>query len=166
MPREKPEIIIVTGKVNSGKTTILEKLLSDEKTKGISPTGIIARGVFEGKIKVGFDVHDLSNGSSMPLARISRMADHGFSVGKYYFSTQAFNFAKKAILNFRSRGVVFIDEVGPIELKGEGYAGCLKVILESDVSRLYVAVRSDILSDILYQFFKSKPTRIIKTDRQ
>jgi nucleoside-triphosphatase THEP1 len=166
MPQEKPEIIIVTGKVNSGKTTILEKLLADEKLKGISPTGIIARGVFEGKAKVGFDVKDLSDGTSMPLARIGRMADHGFSVGKYSFSAQAFKFAQKAILNFRNNGVVFIDEVGPLELKGGGYAGCLNVVLESDISRLYVTVRSEILPEFSNKFIKSNPTKIITADQK
>jgi nucleoside-triphosphatase THEP1 len=164
MPREKLEVIIVTGKVNSGKTTILEKLALDEKSKGISPSGIIARGVFEGKTKVGFDVKDLSTDISMPLARIGRMADHGFSAGKYSFSTQAFKFAQRAILSFSSKGVVFIDEVGPLELKGDGYADCLKVLLDSDISRLYVAVRSDILSEFSSKFLKSTPARIIKAE--
>jgi nucleoside-triphosphatase THEP1 len=164
MPQEKLEVIIVTGKVNSGKTTILEKLVSDEKSKGISPTGIIARGVLEGETKVGFDVRDLSSGSSMPLARIGKMADHGFSVGKYSFSTHAFKFAQRAILNFRRMGVVFLDEVGPLELNNEGYANCLRALLESDISRLYVAVRSDFLPEFSSKFLKSNPARIIKAD--
>lgn len=155
-------MVIVTGKISSGKTTMMEKLIEREKTKGKSPVGIIARGVFKGKAKVGFNVVDLSTGSSMPLARIGEEIKNGFSVGKFTFSNEALEFAQKALLNFKYDDVVFLDEVGPLELGEKGYANCLRTLLDSDISRLYIAVRSECLPEFLEKFFTSRQVKIIR----
>jgi nucleoside-triphosphatase THEP1 len=160
----KPEIIIVTGEINSGKTTLLEKLVKEEKTKGLTPTGIIARGIFDGKIKIGFDVIDLSSGISMPLARTDRPFDNGFVIGKYYFSGDAFKFAQDALLNFRPHGVVFLDEAGPLELEGRGHADCLRILIDSNIIRLYVSVRSECLKEFIEKFAKINPVKIIQVN--
>jgi nucleoside-triphosphatase THEP1 len=162
MPDLKPKIIIITGKVNSGKTTMMEKFINDEKLTGTSPSGIIARGVFKDKIKLGFDVIDISDGTSKPLARIDNYFENGFSVGKYYFSEEAFDFARTALLNYSHNGVVFLDEAGPLELSGGGYSACLKTLLDSDIARLYIVVRSECLTEFIEKFLKSNPTRIIR----
>jgi nucleoside-triphosphatase THEP1 len=142
MPERNPEVIIITGNINSGKTTMMEKLYENEKTKGKSPIGIIARGVFRGKAKVGFDVVNLSTGNSMPLARIGREIRGGFSVGKFTFSNEGLEFARKALLNSKYSDVVFIDEMGPLELEDKGYANCLKTLLDSRyIIRSYFVIR-------------------------
>jgi nucleoside-triphosphatase THEP1 len=160
MPQEKLEVILITGNINSGKTTLLEKLFWEERAKKISPTGIIALGVYDGETKIGFIVRDLENGCSQPLARVKKMADHAFSAGKYSFSTEGFEFAKRALLNFKSQGVVFVDEVGPLELHDKGYADCLKTLIKSDISRLYIAIRSCCVSEFTYKFLIPNMPRV------
>ena len=162
MNKTTPEIIIITGKINSGKTTMLEKLVDEEKSMEYSPSGIIARGVFEGDTKIGFDVTDLSSGITTPLARIDKVFDDGFSVGKYFFSNVAFKFAQNALLKYQPNGVVFLDEAGPLELDGRGYAECLTTLINSDISRLYIAVRDECLNEFILKFVKSKSMKIIK----
>ncbi len=162
MSSQEPEIIIVTGEIDSGKSRMLEKLALDEKRNGVS--GIIARGVVENGAKIGFDMIDLSSGIKIPLARTAWEPETGFKVGKYIFSREGFNLACEALLNFRQDGVVFLDEAGPLELNGEGYADCLKTLLGSNISRLYVAVRGECLNEFTQKFVKSNPTKIIRTD--
>lgn len=159
-----PEIIIITGKVNSGKSTMLEKLVKKEKAKGASPTGIIARGVFKEDTKIGFDVIDLSSRISMPLARVNEPFENGLAIGKYYFSSDAFKFAQDALLNFRPHGVVFLDEAGPLELEGRGYADCLRTLIDSDISQLYVSVRSECLEEFVKKYVKANPVKIIRVN--
>jgi nucleoside-triphosphatase THEP1 len=164
MLKRGPKVVIITGKINSGKTTMMEKLFERKKTEGKSPVGIIARGVFRGKAKVGFDVVDLSTGSSMPLARIGREIRGGFSVGKFTFSNEGFQFAQKVLLNFKYNDIVFLDEVGPLELDGKGYANCLKTLLDSDISKLYIAVRSECLPEFMEKFFASRQVKVIQVE--
>jgi nucleoside-triphosphatase THEP1 len=152
MPQNKLEVILITGNINSGKTTMLEKLFREERAKGKTSSGIIALGVYDGETKIGFNVRDLGSGCSKPLARVEKMVDHAFSAGKYSFSIEGFEFAKEAILNFKSQGVVFVDEVGPLELNDKGYADCLKTLIKSDISRLYIAIRSACVSEFIFKF--------------
>jgi len=158
-----PEVILVTGGVNSGKTGMMKRLVNKEKTAGNKPAGIIAEGIFEAGEKAGFDVKDLSSGKSMTLARISPEKDNGFPAGKYFFSNEGFEFAKKALMNYSPGGTVFLDEAGPLELADKGYAGCLRTLLNSPISVLYVSVRSGCLAQIREKFFRgAKNLKILK----
>ena len=156
-----PEVVLITGPIDSGKTTSLERLVEIEKTKGNSPTGIIGRGVFDGEAKIGFDAVDVSAGSSWPLARIGKEIKDGFSVGKFTFSNEALELAQATLLNFRQNGVVFLDEVGPLELAGEGYADCLRTLLDSNIARLYISVRSECLQGFEREFLGSIHVTIV-----
>ncbi len=162
MAEKMMEVVVVTGKVNSGKTTKLEELFAAEKSEGKSATGIIARSIFAGRIKTGFDVVDLATGYSMPLTRRGQGRKAGFSVGKFTFFSKGFEFAEKALLNFKSRGVVFLDEVGPLELEGKGHADCLRTLLNSDLDKLYLSVRKECLAKVVKKFLQGKQLKILK----
>jgi nucleoside-triphosphatase THEP1 len=158
------EIILVTGIVNSGKTTLMEELAEQESLQGNSLSGIIAPGVFKEGEKIGFDVTDLSTGHSKPLARAGNSGMRGFSAGRFVFSNEGLNFAKKALLNFRPGGVVFLDEVGPLELNGGGYTGCLRRLLRSDIGRLYISVRHECLPAVRRKFLFPRPATVMETE--
>jgi len=166
MISQNPEIIIIKGPVNSGKSKIMEKLADSEKKNGSLVSGIIARGVFEQDSKIGFDLINISSETTQPLARISNPDDEFFPVGKYNFSKDGFLFAKEALLDFHNGGVVFLDEVGPLELEGGGYADCLITLLNSDISRLYIAVRDSCLETVVEEFLDKRNYRIIKVEKQ
>jgi len=158
------EVIVITGRINSGKSTALVKLAEHERAEGNSPTGIIAGGIFDNGDKTGFKVTDLFSGKTMTLARIGRQIPDSFTIGRYIFSNEAFSFAIKALLNYKKAGVVFLDEVGPQELKGEGYHDCLIKLLNSDISRLYVTVRHGCLEGFKSNYLNGKKYRIIDID--
>ncbi|PIV17990.1 MAG: hypothetical protein COZ15_01625 [Elusimicrobia bacterium CG_4_10_14_3_um_filter_49_12_50_7] len=82
------EIVVITGKTNLGKTTLLERLVEHEKSAGRLSTGIIARGAFNGKNKIGFDAMDISTGKTVPLARSGNKIKNGFPAGRFYFSVK------------------------------------------------------------------------------
>ncbi len=157
-------MIIVTGEVDSGKTEALKILGGREKERGNSPTGVIAPGVYQDGNKIGFDAMDLSTGHSVPLARTSWEPKDGFSVGRFLFSNRGFDFARCALLKFKSGGVVFIDEVGPIELRGAGYADCLRRLLNSDISRLYMSVRNGCVEEVVDKFLLSRQCKILRIE--
>lgn len=154
------EIIIITGGINSGKTTLLQEWVKKEKSQGQFPTGIVALGVFKEGIKTGFEVINLATNESMPLAGSEDGITEGFRVGRFTFSSVGFEFAKNSLLNFKSRGVVFLDEAGPLELDGEGYAPCLKVLLQSDIAKLYICIRQECLKEFSQIFLNSNKFKI------
>lgn len=139
----------------------MEKFVKTEHAHGFSLSGIVAKGVFMGETKIGFDVRDVSNGRSRVLARIDGDISEGFMVGRYVFSSRGFEFAKDALLNYRRGGVVFVDEAGPLELEGKGYADCIRTLIDSDVSRMYVSIRIECVGEFLKTFCTDRHVKIV-----
>jgi nucleoside-triphosphatase THEP1 len=81
-------------------------------------------------------------------------------VGQYSFSKKTLEFAKGALLNYTSGGVVFLDEAGPLELAGEGYAFCITSLLESHISKLYMVVRENLVDQICERFLRGRPEKL------
>lgn len=162
MPANKIEVVLITGKINSGKTTSIINLVEQERERGNSPTGIIAHGVFENGIKTGFDVEDIASGQKMPLARKGQAFTDSFPVGRFTFSVDGFEFARRALLKFKPGGSVFIDEAGPLELRGEGYADCLHTLFKSDITKIYIVVRDDCVDEFKEKFLKGENIEIIE----
>jgi nucleoside-triphosphatase THEP1 len=154
------EIILITGPVNSGKSTALMKLVERERADGNSPTGIVAKGVFDNDRKIGFDIIDLSSDKIIPMARVDWQIANSFRIGRYIFNHDAFQSAYKALLNYQQNGVVFLDEAGPLELDGGGYAECLRQLLDADISRLYIVVRDTCVDDFIGMFLGNRDFQI------
>jgi nucleoside-triphosphatase THEP1 len=155
------EIILITGPINSGKSSAMMKLVLQEKAAGFFPTGIIARAVIEHDRKIGFDIIDLLSDEIKPLARLNWNISDSFKVGKYLFAREGFEFARKALLNFHTDGVVFLDEAGPLELDDCGYADCLRQLIDSNIRKLYIAVREECVTELREKFFLGKNVKIL-----
>jgi nucleoside-triphosphatase len=158
------EIILIIGPINSGKSSAMMKLVLQEKAAGLSSTGIIAKAIIEDGRKIGFDVLDLSSDEIKPLARINWQISNSFKVGKYVFAREGFEFACKALLNFHPDGVVFLDEAGPLELSNRGYADCLRQLIDSNISRLYIAVRDVCVTELREKFLQEKSVKILNIE--
>ena len=68
-------------------------------------------------------------------------------------------------MNFEYGDIVFLDELGPLELEGRGYAKCLKTLLDSDISKLYIAVRSECLQEFTEKFSVSGQVKVIQVKK-
>jgi len=149
-----PELIIVSGPVTSGKSSYLEKLLEKEQEKSLSAvSGIIAPGVYSNGQKNGYDAVYVSCGERFALARTDWNVPSGFKRGRFIFCPENMRKAADLISSCRMGGSVFIDEVGPLELRGEGYADAVRKIFKTGVSRAYISVREACLDRVMKEFF-------------
>ena len=77
-------------------------------------------------------------------------------IGKYIFSLAGFDRAKNIIRNAtkRKNGWLIIDEVGPLELKGEGFEEEIKELLNSkdDSLKVIIVVRESLLEQVVTYF--------------
>jgi nucleoside-triphosphatase THEP1 len=117
------------------------------KGDGVILSGITAPAVYKGKEKIGYDIVNIADSRRKVLARKDKNFKDGFSIGPYKFSEKGFNDARKILLDYKPSGFVFLDEAGPLELKGKGYADIIKQLLNSSIKRLYVVVRSSCLHE-------------------
>jgi len=146
-----PEVFIITGDINSGKSFLMAKLAEEQKKLGKKTGGIIAEGVFSDGVKTGFDIFEPGSGKKYSLAKTEESRGD-ISAGKYRFSLESFEKAKEALMDFDENSVVFLDEAGPLELDGEGYALCLESIMASNIESLYLTVRESCVGQIREKF--------------
>ena len=145
---------IVTGEVNAGKTTLMRTLFhSTPASDGLLSEKIYADGDFS-----GYHLVHLQSGETRELALLQK-AYHGqfreaCRLGPFVFSEEAFRFGTEILKRQSANPAVctlFLDEAGPLELQGWGFAGVLPALLLCGKS-LYITVRFGCLEEFLRKF--------------
>jgi nucleoside-triphosphatase THEP1 len=147
-------IKIVTGPINTGKSTWLEK---DFKTKD-NADGFVCRKVKINNEHIGYELVHLATGESCQFIRkIDYIPDgwnEAFRLGMHYtFNREGLEFANHITDEALSKGVkcFYLDEVAHLELKGQGFAELLRRILEAKID-LVLVVREALVEKICNAF--------------
>ncbi len=136
--------IIVTGRVGVGKTTVCEKVVELARSRGYRCGGILTpKAPDEGIIVV-----DVQSGESKALASINEIYQ-GPRTDSYFFNPEAIEFGNRAIDGAVSADIFLVDEVGHLELRGEGFTRALEVIKAGRVKNSILVIRSKLLSAFL-----------------
>lgn len=139
------DIYILAGKLHSGKTlSLLHWVQNRNDVYGILSPVMNGKRFFQ-------DV------STKKIFLMESEADEKevLEVGKYMFSKSAFLRAEKIILSAlkQKAGWLIIDEIGPLELKGEGLDGVLKQVLSKNSQlKILLVIREHLLEDITAYF--------------
>jgi nucleoside-triphosphatase THEP1 len=143
MPDKK--IYILIGAVQTGKTTRLLQWSSEKK----NVFGILTP-VVEGK-RIFMDTH------TREQFRMEAEPEekNTLSIGKFIFSKNSFekaiNILKKSMKE--AEGWFVIDEIGPLELRGEGFNTIIKNILASDTDLKILFVIRDSIVDKAIEYY-------------
>lgn len=157
--------IILTGETGAGKTTACAKLLRQCLKEGISCGGILQPAIFQDSAKVGSLIMSVADGETELFVYIREKAQfEGEQVGKYVISERGLGFAAQALDSSTACDVVFVDEVGPLELRGRGLMQSVEKIMASEKTLVFV-VRKKILAEFKKKFSKKK-FRVIKLTRE
>ncbi|HDI82339.1 MAG TPA: hypothetical protein ENF18_00935 [candidate division WOR-3 bacterium] len=141
-------VFIITGGVNTGKTTLFERIHKRQGGGGFSLPKIIVNNQFK-----GYWIKDLNTGEKTEFALIESMDGYLYKMGRFYFLPQGMEFArriyKKAIETEEKN--FFIDEIGPLELEDKGFSHIFRDALTS-FENIYVVVRESCLDDVIREF--------------
>jgi len=150
-------VIIVYGPIGSGKTTTCLEL-AERARSDVTVAGIITKRVFRGEKVIGYDCVDLGTGEAFPLVRLAGELDDPdwlpLYLEKFVFSTSGFRRAnevlKTSVASFGLPRLIFVDEFGRLEERGEGLLrgveGVLGGLRRSDVA--VVTCRTNLLSTV------------------
>jgi nucleoside-triphosphatase THEP1 len=143
------KIFILTGDKGSGKTTLLTELVNEFQMRELRLSGIISPVVYKESTLVGFDVVDIQNQNRIPLCRISSERKE-IKVGDFKFFGEGISFGNNALdlKNLSDCKLVIIDEVGPLELEGKGWAASLDRIINNLSCPLLLVVRESLLEKV------------------
>ncbi len=132
--------IIITGRVGVGKTTICQKVLEVARSLGYSCGGILTPKAPDKSIIVV----DVQSGERKVLASPDNIYQ-GPHTGRYFFNPEAIEFGNRAIDKAISSAILFVDEVGYLELKGEGFVKTLEIIKAGRVKNSILVIRQELL---------------------
>ncbi len=146
--------IIVTGPPGSGKTILCQSYAREWQRLGWRIGGLLCPEVRRDGQRIGSDAHNLLSGQRVPMTRLVSYAPFkGHALGKYIISFEGVCFGRKALGKALTEKCDFIviDEVGPLELKGDGLTESVEACLHSSAN-LAIVVRSSLL-DIFLDYF-------------
>ncbi|PWB77736.1 MAG: hypothetical protein C3F15_02740 [Holophagae bacterium] len=142
-------VVVVTGAPGSGKTAAVEAAVGVMRSRGCAVVGIVQPGVFSHGRKVGFMVRDLATGTEAALAeRVERgRGEHGTP---FRFAREGLDLARRALGRVAPGSVLVVDEVGPIELRGDGHMPALRrAIATPGLSAVVLVVRRQLVPSLL-----------------
>jgi iron complex transport system ATP-binding protein len=139
-------VIIVTGAIGSGKTTVCEKVVKIVRSSGYSCGGILTRKAAHERLIA----LDIQTGEGVILASTDNKFD-GPRTPRYSFNPEAIKFSIRAINKAIDSDVLIIDELGHLELNGEGFAKSLESIKTGRVKNSILVIRKELLPAFLAQ---------------
>jgi len=138
--------LLVVGEPVSGKTSWCREYIDEQRKRGATVGGILCPAIEHQRQRVGSNVLDLLTDQAVPFARLSRHGSFksGKKIGDYTISKDGILFACGAIERAVESNcdLVVIDEVGPLELGGEGLMPAVELAVASAVSVLVVVRNS------------------------
>lgn len=143
-----PPIIIISGNIQEGKTTFVEKVINRLARKDVPAAGFLAKVIYDGDHRTGYQLKDLSSSQNELLCTINQHAGWE-QYGKFYFNPNAQEMGKAILANIPEEAkVIVIDEIGPLELGGEGWALAIeKLVAQSSLPMIWV-VREQLVEKI------------------
>ena len=128
-----------------GKTAAILSLTEDLRRQGLHVAGVASPRVLSAGETVGYRVRDLVTGEERPLC-----SDRppGIPFRRFFFSPDGLAFAN-ALLEQAAREaeMIVVDEVGPLEISGGGFAPGVRGALRSPAS-LVVTARPSLVDEV------------------
>lgn len=150
------ETYILTGPIHSGKTSYLEKFIQQRSNAfGVLSPEINGKRVFV----------DISTKETFAMEAEDERSEV-LEIGKFRFSKKAFEKAAAIIdqASLQPAGWLIIDEIGPLELKGEGFFQTLNNVLRTTTRlKIIIVVREQLVENVVQKFAMSN-YRVITTD--
>lgn len=142
-------VVVVAGPGDSGKTGVVTAVADRLQTVGVHAVGFVQPGeIFEGR-KVGFRLRDLATGEEVPLASLGERDDGDFGT-RFRFSEEGFDLGREALSRAAPGSIVIVDELGPIELRGQGHMPAVRRALAvADLGGAVIVVRRSLVPSLL-----------------
>ena len=150
----EPRIYILTGETGEGKTTALQKW--SERVHNI---GGVLSVLTDGK---RFFL-DLTSKGFFPMEAGSDETNI-LTVGRFLFSRNSFDKAIEILRNgIGKTNWLLLDEIGPLELKGEGFHDVIKEMINANnkEQKILLVVRRSLVDDVIGYFNISRSELLI-----
>lgn len=143
----------ITGKMNDGKTT---SLISTYRKSGVGEGFALIKVMKDSKVH-SYIARKLSSDEERLLILRDSWLPEDFDqickIGPYCFSKSTLRWIELTIKEAVREGVspIYLDEVGILELQGEGYSELIKFLVKERTD-LYLTIREDLIEKVTTYF--------------
>ncbi|KXA91302.1 hypothetical protein AKJ63_01680 [candidate division MSBL1 archaeon SCGC-AAA259D18] len=123
---------LITGSPGSGKTTVVENVLSSLREKGFEVGGVYCPEIRSGGVRRGFEIIDIMTGESKILAHVDQ--DQGPRVSKYRVNVPNVGAISKSAISraLEEADLLVIDEIAPMETYSDEFRRQVRRALDSE----------------------------------
>jgi nucleoside-triphosphatase len=148
----KHKLFFITGAQGSGKTTFIKKLATLMTDAGHSCGGFYAEGYWENDLRSGFDIVQIDGGKRELLCNTMAVkGDEPFR--RFFFKKEGLDFGNRILEEAEGKDLVlFIDEVGALELEGRGWASAIEKLNQTPAAIMIWTIRENIEERISARF--------------
>ncbi|MGE5357210.1 MAG: nucleoside-triphosphatase [Deltaproteobacteria bacterium] len=158
------KVFLVTGAIDSGKTTFIKKLVHELQNNGIKTAGIISEKKYFESQRVGYDLVNIDTGEKIVFLEMKKDIsgpDHilvknhykceSIHKSEFIISEDAVHKGKEwlKLSNASDCKLLIIDEIGKWELNGQIWAESLTEILNDLRKNLLLVVRNTNVNDVI-----------------
>jgi len=146
-------VTIITGKINSGKSTKVRKHFQDN----LLGDGFVSKKIMIGDKVFGYNILKLSTKQETLFVIRDEFLDEEkeitCQIGPYLFLKETLDYIEDEISFLIENNIspIYLDEVGQLELYDKCFDNILKKILDSNCD-LVIAVRDDLLEEVVNKY--------------
>ncbi len=145
-------VFIISGSVGQGKSLFCSRLADLLIAKNVKIGGIISRRIVENDSTIGYDLIEIDTHKEIPFLRL-RTDENEAGIGKFTFVGDVVEQGNRIIRRYiGSNSVIFVDEVGRLELKNGGWHDALTEILPGFKGVLVMSVRKDYVEEVIEKY--------------
>jgi len=146
LDNNRPSLFLLTGPVNSGKTTTLRRWLRAWDGRGWTVGGVVSDAIRYDDRKIGYDIRDVRSGRSWTAIRNAGAMD-SVKIGRYHIDTRKLYEAAAAARSTPDCDMFVIDEIGPLELERQiGFRELLDHVLRERCCSVTIVLRRSMLT--------------------
>jgi len=140
--------LLITGKPRSGKSTLLNKILSTFNDK----IGFVTNEVRENGERIGFDIVT-HNGTKTRLADVK--FNSPYKVSRYYVKPETLDSVVSEVETFGNKDLLYLDEIGQMQLFSERFKKLALAYFDSP--NTVIATVSKVYTDSFTEEIKKRP---------
>jgi nucleoside-triphosphatase THEP1 len=139
----KSKIIILSGEIQQGKTTLLSKILNSNQLDKFKIRGFLSNVQIENGERKGYNIESIADDLKINLCSTSENTER-IKYGRFYFNRDAFSFGSDIIdkSTKANTDLLIIDEIGPLEMSGEGWSDSISKVVKLGIPMIWVVRRN------------------------
>lgn len=153
----QPLVFLVTGPRGIGKTTLCLRTVARAREAGLSCAGLLTLQEENGRWVV-----DVRTGLSRPLTTTDPA---GVRVGRFLFDPAALDWGSEILAHSTPCDLLVVDELGPLELRGEGWAVGLDVLRQRAFRLGLAVVRLELVTEVLARLPYARVIEVTRENR-